>query len=520
VALIRSYGGRQSLAGWTRLVLAVVFVILAAVTVRSAWMTAFINQNYASEYLIFAGGTPDTPIVAEEIERLARRFAGQGLKVAYDNESQQPFFWYLRDFPNVGFYTGDSGLPADMHVILIGDENEAKFKSQLTTRYVRRGYRLIWWPDESTYRNLTLSKLWSDLKDPARRKFWWDIFWWRKYPQSPTLWPLVSRFAMYVRRDVASQVWLSGAEVSEPSTEIPQDDYDAKRIQLSALAAWGSYGDGPGQLNNPKGIAVDGQGNVYVADSYNHRVMVFDSGGQFLRQWGGQGNAAGQFQEPWGIAVDAQGMVYVADTWNHRIQKFDAQGGFLTQWGSFGDTVGALADPYTFYGPRQIAVDPDGDLLVSDTGNKRLLKFTADGDFIQQVGGAGSSANQYLEPVGLAVDAKGNVYVADTWNQRIQKLDADLSYVAQWPVLGWESQLPSNKPCLAVDSAGNVYATGPDYHWVVKFDVSGKVSAVWGQFGSDMSSMNVPSGIAVDTEGQVYVLDSGNHRVLKFAPVP
>jgi len=379
---------------------------------------------------------------------------------------------------------------------------------------------LIWWPDEAAYRNLTLSKLWSDLKDPARRKYWWDIFWWRKYPQTATAWPLVSKFAMYVRRDVASQVWLFGPETSQPGVELPQEDYDAKRVQLSAVASWGSNGSGPGQFNNPKGIAVDGLGNVFVADSYNHRVLVFESSGRFLRQWGSQGNAAGQFQEPWGIAVDAQGMVYVADTWNHRIQKFDAQGAFLTQWGAFGDTVGALADPYSFYGPRQVVVDPNGDLLVSDTGNKRVVKFTADGEFVRQFGGSGSLEGQFQEPVGLVVDAQGNVFVADTWNQRIQKFDADSNYIGQWPVLGWESQVPSNKPYLAVDSAGNVYATGPDYHWVVKFDSSGKVLAVFGQFGTDLQSMNVPSGLAVDAENNVYVLDSGNHRVLKFAPVP
>ncbi len=521
LALLYRYGRRLGWTGWSRVLLGVVFMLLAATTVRTALRLSFINQDYATEFLVFAASTPDTALVMEELDQLTRRMGGTAaLQIAYDNESQQPFFWYLRDRENVIFFTGESGLSGDPHVVIVGPENETKLKAQLAGRYTRRDYRLIWWPDEQVYRNLTPRKLWQDLRDPVRRRYWWDILWHRKYSQSTTAWPLVHKFALYVRRDVAALVWASEAGLAPPDLVLPVDEYEERRLDLSGLQSWGSFGNGAGQLDYPKGLAVDGEGNTYVADSYNHRVQVFDASGRFVRQWGTQGNAAGQFQEPWGIAVDPEGTVFVADSWNHRIQKFDAQGRWLAGWGTFGDTGGTLGATNVFYGPRDIAIDPQGDVWVSDTGNKRILKFTADGDFLGQWGGDGASNGQFREPVGLAVDGEGNVYVADTWNQRVQKFDPSFNFIAAWPVLGWEGESVTNKPYLAVDSARRVYVTGPDYHWAVQFDSLGAVRTVWGQYGSDLRSFNMPSGIAIGADDSVYVLDSANHRVLKFGPIP
>jgi sugar lactone lactonase YvrE len=88
------------------------------------------------------------------------------------------------------------------------------------------------------------------------------------------------------------------------------------------LAHWGGYGSGPGQFNMPQGVAVDVAGNVYVTDTYNHRVQVFTNDGTFLTQWGSYGSAPGEFYRPMGIAMGPDGNVYVADTWNGRIQVF------------------------------------------------------------------------------------------------------------------------------------------------------------------------------------------------------
>nr|MBC7244915.1 TIGR03663 family protein [Chloroflexota bacterium] len=250
VALMYRFGRTLGRSGWERMILAAVFVVLAAVTVRFAWMLTFINQDYATEFLMYADSTPDTSAVMHELDAMSSRLAGdKDLKVAYDNESSWPFVWYLRDYRNAIFFTGDTGLSGDAQVVIIGPENESKLKSQLTAKYLRRDYRLIWWPNQDVYSNLTPGKIWSDLRDPARRKFWWDIIWSRKYPQSTTSWPYVHRFALYVRKDIAAQLWDYGPEVAGIGLELPEDEYEKRRIQVSAVLTWGSFGTGAGQFN-------------------------------------------------------------------------------------------------------------------------------------------------------------------------------------------------------------------------------------------------------------------------------
>jgi uncharacterized protein (TIGR03663 family) len=521
VAFLVRFGRGLSWNGWSRVLLGVVFVALSITTFRAAWMASFINQDYATEFLVYADSTPDTAAVMTELDALSARVAGdKDLRVAYDDESSWPFVWLLRDYHNASFFAGSSSVASDAQVVIVGPENESKVKGQLSTRYYRRQYRLIWWPNQDLYSGYTPSKILSDLKDPARRSFWWDIWWYRKYATPTTSWPYVHNFALYVRKDIASQIWNYGPEVVASTEALPEDEYAKKQVEAKAIATWGSYGSGDGQFNYPKGIAVDSQGRIYVADSINHRVQVLDATGKVVLKIGSEGNAPGQFREPWSVAVDGKGFIYVADTWNHRIQKFDSGGEFVTQWGTFGDTSGDLGDSNSLYGPRDVRVDAEGNVLVSDTGNKRILKFSSDGKFLTQFGGAGSLNGQFREPVGIAIDGNGNLLVADTWNQRIQKFDPLFNPAGAWEVLGWESEGVVNKPYVAVDSQGNVYATAPEYHRVVKFNAAGKVQAVWGQYGSDSGSLNMPVGIAVDSSNNVYVADSANHRVLKFAPIP
>jgi streptogramin lyase len=102
---------------------------------------------------------------------------------------------------------------------------------------------------------------------------------------------------------------------------------------LIADPKWGSQGNGSGQFNDPFGIAVDSVNNIYVADTFNHRIQKFDSSGNFIATWGSLGSANSQFNTPASVTVDNADNIYVADTYNHRIQKFDSSGNFLTTWG-------------------------------------------------------------------------------------------------------------------------------------------------------------------------------------------
>jgi len=135
------------------------------------------------------------------------------------------------------------------------------------------------------------------------------------------------------------------------------------------LRKWGTRSEEDGQFNCPAGLAIDGDGNVYVAERYNNRIQVFDLQGRFLRKWGTEGEEDGQFSEPVGLAIGGDGNVYVADTSNHRIQVFDIQGRFLRKWGTRGKEGGE------FIYPRGLAIDGDGNVYVADCLNHRIQVF-------------------------------------------------------------------------------------------------------------------------------------------------
>ena len=166
----------------------------------------------------------------------------------------------------------------------------------------------------------------------------------------------------------------------------------------------GSRGSGEGEFNFPNGISIDGDGNIYVADTRNHRIQKLDSNGLFIKSWGTKGSGDGEFNLPMGIGVSDLGFVYVADSFNNRIQKFDQDGNFLLKWDSDPATY---PDPYTesfgprdressrgkmyftlpgFTFPKDIAVDSSGDIFVTELQSDhvwgRVQKFSPDGDLI------------------------------------------------------------------------------------------------------------------------------------------
>ncbi len=206
-----------------------------------------------------------------------------------------------------------------------------------------------------------------------------------------------------------------------PSGEVFALDYgEVERYSSagSSLGSIGSFGTGPGQMRFPKGVAVDGDGFVYVADTDNARVQKFTAAGVPVAQWGTRGTGNGQFQRPWGIALDPAGFVYVSDfdPTNACIQKFTTSGVFLLRFGSFGSGEdGLLANP------AGLAVDSSGRVYVADAGNDQVQVFGADGGFVTRWGSEGSGTGQFSSPNGIAIDAEGFVYVADTLNNRIQK---------------------------------------------------------------------------------------------------
>jgi uncharacterized protein (TIGR03663 family) len=515
-----------------RLMALSVVAVLAIFTWVVSYRFSFINYDYATEPMVYAHGTPDIKMAMSQIEEISRKTVGDhALKFSYDDDSTWPLEWYFRDYPNrVYFGANPSRDNMDVPVVVVGDKNLSKVRPYLGNKYYEFKYRLVWWPRE-TYKGLTWQGIFDGIRDPVKRKEFWDVVIHRRYPISTAEWDPVHRFSLFVRKDVAAQVWDWGTPPGASAEAAAQEDpYEKGRRDVTAVQQIGEAGvagAAPGQFAYPRAVAVDAAGNVYVADSGNNRVQVFNPDGTPLKQWGSTckldtgegcvGDGRGQFNEPWGIAVDGNGNVYVSDTWNHRIQKFDHQGNFLTMWGQFGSTGGELGQPDLFYGPRALQVGQDGNLYVMDTGNKRIQSFTPDGDFVGQYGGSGVVEGRFDEPVGLGQDAAGNWYVADTWNQRIQKFDPQFNYVSQWPVNGWASQSVVNKPGLAVDPTRSVvYALDPENYRVLAFGTDGTFRAMFGQYGNDAMSFMLPTGIAVGPQGKIYVADGDGQRIMVF----
>ena len=161
---------------------------------------------------------------------------------------------------------------------------------------------------------------------------------------------------------LAAALLLIGATTATTAAAASADDY-------WFLAKWGSSGSGDGEFHYPRGVAVDG-GNIYVADTFNHRIQKFTTDGTFVAKWGSQGTANGQFYYPYGVAV-AGGNIYVVDSDNHRIQKFTTDGSFVAKWGSQGSGDGQ------FNYPTEVAV-AGANIYVADGSNHRIQKFARD----------------------------------------------------------------------------------------------------------------------------------------------
>ena len=531
VLVIRRLGARYSLL----VAVGTLLVVLSFFTVRFAWMAAYITYDYATELLFYAHGAPDVVPTMNEIAEISERTVGDKMiKVAYDSDVSWPLEWYMREYPNRQFY-GETPTreKLDVPIVIAGTKNDDQVQPFLGDRYYRFKRRLVWWPNQE-YMGLTFERIRDILTSPEKRESLWKILYFREYPRTPDDWYHVHNFYYYVRKDVAQQLWDYGA-VPPEAMELPSDPYADVHVDLNVVRTWGEVGTAPGQFNHPRGVAVGPEGNIYVVDSDNHRVQVFDAGGAFLREWGSQCNLAveqsctdldgvgpmsygdGQFQEPWGIAVGDDGRVYVADTWNHRVQVFDSDGTFLNKWGAYGQTSG---DSEFLYGPRDLALDAQGRVFVTDTGNKRIMVYDQDGYYLHQWGSEGILPGSFSEPVGIDVDSEGNIYVADTWNQRIQVFDRDFAFLHEWPVDAWYGQSVVNKPYLAVDAESRVYITDPEGYLVAVYSSDGELLATFGRYGFDENSFSLPTGIEVDAEGYIYVTDTDGQRTIMFEPLP
>ncbi len=234
---------------------------------------------------------------------------------------------------------------------------------------------------------------------------------------------------------------------------------------------------------------------------------------EFLTKFGLKADGV-LISKPNDVTASASGDYYMTDTVNRRILKFNAKGIFVTAWGSEGTGNGQ------FQNPRGIAVDSDGYVYVVDKKQNRIQKFDGNGAFILAFGGTGSGDGQLSAPHGVAASSNGFIYVADQNNNRIQKFKTDGTFVAKWGTQGNANGEFNAPHGIDVSPSGLIYVADSGNDRVQLFDDTGTWQGSFGQTGSGDGQFEQPMGITVNGNGDVFVSDPGNDRIQLFSVLP
>jgi sugar lactone lactonase YvrE len=324
---------------------------------------------------------------------------------------------------------------------------------------------------------------------------------------------------------------------------------------LAGTAGVTGSSDGTGSVarfNTPFGVAVDSSGNAYVSDSYNYTIRKITSAGVVTTLAGTAGvsgesdgtGAAARFVDPRGIAVDSSGNVYVTDATKNTIRKITSAGVVTTLAGTSGvsgstDGTGTSA---TFASPLGIAVDSSGNVFVAAYGSSTIRKITSAGVVTTLAGTAGETgstdgtgaAARFAGPYSVAVDSSGNVYVADFGNSAIRKITSAGVVTTLAGTAGETGSTDGTGAAarfflpggVAVSSSGNVYVSDSFNSTIRKITSAGVVTTLAGTAGLPGSADGTgaaarflgPYGINVDSSGNIYVADSSNSTIRKITP--
>lgn len=259
------------------------------------------------------------------------------------------------------------------------------------------------------------------------------------------------------------------------------------------------YGSDEEPLKKPMGVTVAND-RIYVTDTDNHRVQVFDYDGNFLFMFGKAGKNKGEFTFPYGIVADSTGKIYVADLSNGSISVFDKDGAFLNYFGATTD----------FKGPAGLTLSGKY-LYVADVGDSKIKVFTLEGKKILDIGVKGTDNGQLRSPNALMV-ADGKIFVSDTGNDRVQVFNQLGNFA--YKLDGGNSKITFLNPRgVAVDGRGTIYVVNNFTSEIFAFDKNGNKIFGFGSTGNGDEQFFLPNNIFIDSQGRIYIADSGNQRI-------
>lgn len=276
---------------------------------------------------------------------------------------------------------------------------------------------------------------------------------------------------------------------------------------------FGGPGRGDGQFNMPRSVDFARDGSVLIMDR-SDRIQRFTPDGQYLSTWHTGPVTHGC---PRGLSIAPNGEVYVADTHNSRVLVFSPKGTITRRWGTYG------MRPGQFVWVTDVAVDPRGPVYTCEYGEgraDRIQKFDTQGRFVLQLARFGSAPGQVQRPEGMVVDRQGDLFVADGVNHRVQEFAPDGRLLAVIGSLGSAPGQLRYPYDVALDAAGRLYVCEFGNHRISVFRPNHQFITSWGRPGRGPGEFNHPWGVGVDARGFIYVADTYNYRVQKFAPLP
>ncbi len=258
-------------------------------------------------------------------------------------------------------------------------------------------------------------------------------------------------------------------------------------------------------LSKPMGVAVVNR-RIYVTDTNNQRVQIFDYDGRPLGSFGSNGQGEGQFRFPYGVAGDSQGRLYIADLYNNNISVFDQDGKFIRYLGAKGDLTR----------PGGLFIDGDR-LYVTDIGSSRVLVYALDGTKLLAFGSPGQAPGQMSSPNGI-FHTGGRIYVTDTGNDRVQVFDDRGQPLLQFDGRTADKNYAKiiNPRGITVDAKGTIYVVSNLTSKVEAFNQKGEPVYSFGSMGDGEGQFQLPNGLCLDDQGRLYVTDTVGNRLVVF----